>query len=105
MNANRDLAGSEVGGGLLVREDCDHEGKDLSLARREKSVMLLQLGQFGSLLPRFSINGNCGVNRLQQLLLAERFRQKLDRPGLHRTKRRSNVAMNRDENNQRTISR
>src|SRR5258706_4799399 len=85
MNADGDLAGTEVSGGLLVREACDHEGKDLPFTRREQSVMLLQLDQFGSLLPRFSINGNGGVNRLQQLLLAERLRQKLDSSGLHRT--------------------
>src|ERR1700687_5975252 len=104
MNADRDLAGTEAGGGLLVREARDHEGKTLPFARRETSVMLLQLGQFGSLLPRFSINGNCSVNRLQQLLRAEWFRQKLDRPGLHRTHRRRNVAMTRDENDRRAIS-
>jgi hypothetical protein len=63
MNPDRDLAGPEVGGGLLVGEARDHEGKHLAFPRRKKSVTLLQLGQLGPLLARFSIQDNCGVNR------------------------------------------
>jgi hypothetical protein len=63
MNPDRDLAGPEVGGGLLVGEARDHKGKDLAFPRRKKRATLLQLGQLGSLPPPFSIKDNCGVDR------------------------------------------
>jgi hypothetical protein len=47
--------------------------------------MLLQLSQFGSLPARLPIQGYRGIDCLQQILLAERLRQELDRPGLRRT--------------------
>jgi hypothetical protein len=63
MNANCDLAGAKVGGGLLVREARDHEGKDFPFARSKKVKMPPQFGQFRSLLARSSINSNRSVNR------------------------------------------
>jgi len=64
MYPNSILGDAKVTGRLFVRETSDHKGEDFPLARREKSVALLQLGQLGSLSSRFAIKDNCSVNCL-----------------------------------------
>src|SRR5580698_3259383 len=104
MNAYGDFACAQVCGSHLICITRDHEGKDLSLARSEKAVMALQLGKFGSLLSRGSINGNRVIDCVHQCLLTEWFRKELNRTGLHGAYRRRDIPMSRDENNRRSIS-
>ena len=59
----------------------------LAFTRRQELIMLLQLAQLRSPLTRLSIQGDGGVDGLEQFLLAKRFRQKLNGPRFHRTDR------------------
>ena len=68
MNADGDLAGAEIGGGLFVREPRDDERQHLPFAGSKKSVVLLQLGCFRSFLTRFAIENNRSIDGLQQFL-------------------------------------
>ena len=83
MNPDSDLARAKLGGGLLIRQARSHQREDFALSRREKRIVLLQLRQFRSALARASIHGDCSVDRAQQFFVAKRFRQELDRAGLH----------------------
>jgi hypothetical protein len=74
MDSNCDFAGAKLGAGLLVREARDYKGKHFAFARREQGIAFPQLGQFRSLLPRSSIHSQGGIDRFQQIALAEWFR-------------------------------
>src|SRR5260370_40119582 len=101
MNPDRDLARPKVGGGLFVRETRNHERKNFSLARSEQVVVPLQLSEFQSLLPACSILSDSSLNGPQHLLLAEWFREELDRPRLHRAHGRRDIAVTGNENSWR----
>src|SRR6267142_1796368 len=83
MDLDRDLAGSQLRGDLLVEHPRDDEGHDLALPRRQPGVTVLQRRQLVLLLPGDLVALERLLDRIEQVLVLERLGEELDRPGLH----------------------
>jgi hypothetical protein len=97
LDLDRDLAGAERRGDLLVEHARGDQAHDLAFARSERGVTTLQQRQL-------TVPSACGLvavqrqpDRVQQFLIFKRLRQELDRSRLHGLDRRRNIAVAGDE--------
>jgi len=95
---HRDLADAELGADLFVHEARDNQGKYLALACAERGVSVLERPHLCLASEREVAPVESGSNRGEQHVVSERFRQKLDRPGLHGLDRHRHVTAAGDEN-------
>src|SRR5882724_12377435 len=77
------LAGAQLAGDLLVEQTGDDPRQHVSLTRRERRVATTKLGALVTLRAHRAIALDRASNGVEQILLAERLRQKLDRAGFH----------------------
>src|SRR5262245_11956249 len=84
MNLERDLAGAELYGSLLVQESADHQRKNLPFSGREPGEALPQRSKLSAFLACFLIQSDSSVDRSEQLRITERFGQEIDGAVLHR---------------------
>jgi hypothetical protein len=91
------LAGPEVRRDLLVEQARDDAGHDVPLARGQRVVPAAQLRDLPPGLAAGSIQLHRLANRLEQILLAKRLGQELDRARLHGPDRHGNVAVPGEE--------
>src|SRR5712671_1320625 len=102
VNLNRNFAQTDFGGDLLVHQTGDDEGHDLPLARAERVEEAAQLGVCVIFLPRPTVPLERRRNRIQHVLVAERFLQEVDRARLHGPDGHRDVAVTGDEDDRYT---
>src|SRR4029077_4243719 len=91
------LAGSEFVGDLLIEQSGNHESHNLPLSCGQIVIAFLQFVHLGLLLSRGAVTLEGLLNRVQEILVPERFRQKFHGTRLQRLDRHRNVAMGRNE--------
>src|SRR6185369_16566979 len=91
------FARPEVGGDLLVEQTGDNPGHHVPLARRQRGVASAERRELLPLLTGGAIAFDGLANRIEQILLAKRLREELDRPGLHGPDRHGDVAVAGEE--------
>src|SRR5258708_6092001 len=91
------LAGAQLAGDLLVEKTCDDARQHVSLTGREGRVATTQLGALAALRADRAIALDRVSNGVEQVLLAERLRQKLHRTGFHGPDRHGDVAVAGEE--------
>jgi hypothetical protein len=101
MDLDRLLDGAEVDRDLLVELARDHMLKDFAFARRQPAEPLADRLQRGAGLAHDAVAFDRPLDGSQQILLADRLGQEIDRPGLHRPHAAGNVAMAADESDSR----
>src|ERR1041385_1494170 len=82
---------------LLVEHSLDDEGKHFRLAWRQRLITTAQVRAVCLLRTREPIAIERLLNRIEQILIAKRLRQKLYRTGFHRAYGHRNIAMPGDE--------
>src|ERR1700740_683782 len=91
------FADAELCSDLFVEQAGDNLFKNFPLPRAQRVKALLKFRYFRPLLASGAVAGDRSLNRLQQILAAERLGQKLHRACLHGLYRHRNVAMASDE--------
>src|SRR6266478_5802653 len=97
MDLHGDFAGSELKSYLLIEQARNYQGHDFALACGQRLVALSQLAKLTLLLARHPVAIQSLVDRIQQVLVPERLRQKLHRTGFHGLHRHRNISMTGDE--------
>ena len=93
-----DLARSQLAGDLLVEQTRDNSGQHVTLARRQGGVSAAKLGELVPFLAGLAVTLDSAANGVEQVLLAKRLRQKLNRARLHCSNRHGDVAVAGEEN-------
>ncbi len=99
MNLYCVFGGAKLSRNLLVELAADDHVDDFALSLRQRFETLTQHCKFRLLLAYGPILLQCDSNRIQQILIAERLGEKLDRSRLHSLDRHWNVAVagNKDD--------
>src|SRR6266446_2383950 len=97
MDLYGDLADPDVVGNLLVEAASHHQGHHLALPGSENLEARPQRGDRLFVLQPRAISHEAELNRVQQVLVAERLGQKLDRSSLYRLDGHRDVAISGDE--------
>src|SRR5258707_15314073 len=87
----------QLRGALFIEHAGDQVVHHVAFARRQRSIALSQSGELLSLLTAGAVPLQRLVDGVEEFLLAERFCEKLDRPGFHRPHRSWNVTVARNE--------
>src|SRR5204863_6328342 len=90
---DRRFRGAELAGDLLVEEAGDDSGHHVAFARGQGLVPATKLGDLLPLRSRGAIALDRVSNGVEEILLAKRFRQELDRTGFHGPNRHGDVAV------------
>src|SRR5262249_22271362 len=83
MDFYGDLADADVIGDLLVEAASGHQGHHLTLTGRESLEAPPQRGDCLFVFHPRPISGEPELNRIQQVLIAERYREEVDRSSLY----------------------
>jgi hypothetical protein len=102
MDLQSDLADAQRACGLLVEQPGDDQCQDLALAGRQQCKVLPEPRQLGALQSRVAILCDCRMDGMEQLAVAERSRQKVDRSRLDSAHAGTNVEVIRDEDDGET---
>src|SRR5216683_1056318 len=97
MDFYSDLADADVVGDLLVEAASHHQGHHLALARGESLEARPQRSDRLFVLQPRAIPREAQLDRVQQVLIAERLGQELDRSSLYRLDGHRDVAVSGDE--------
>src|SRR3954471_206032 len=97
MDLDGDLASPQLGGDLLVQEPGDDERHHFPLAARERLVEGVEVVHLRAAPKYAAVPPDRLVDRFQQGLVAERFREKLLRARFHRLHRHRDVPAPGDE--------
>src|SRR5260370_23273283 len=87
MDLHGHLANLEVGSDLLVESTGDHESHDFPLPCGQRLEPLLQFGDYRGAVAPGAIPLDSELDRIDELLIAERLGQELDGAGFHGTDR------------------
>src|ERR1043165_9065714 len=82
---------------LFVEHSFDDERKHFRLAWRQRLITTAQISTISLLRTREPVAIERLLNRIEQVLIAKRLRQKLHRTGFHRSHRHRNIAMSGNE--------
>jgi hypothetical protein len=93
------LADADVAGNLLIHAALHDLTHYLAFARGQRLEALSKRGQRRFFLASGTVTCKTELDRIEQVLIAERLRQKLDRSSLHGLNRHGNVAVPGDEDN------
>src|SRR5580700_737308 len=93
MDLHGDLAGSEIKGYLLIEHARNHQTHDLALACSKRVVSFSQFGELTVLLASCPVALQSQMDSVQQVLVAERFGQKLHRARFHGFHRHGYISM------------
>src|SRR5467141_3409815 len=101
MDLHGDFAGPQLKSDLLIEHSRNYQGHNLTLACSQSRVALSQLGKVTLLLARHTVTIQSLADRIQQVLVLERFGQKLQGTGFHGLHRHRNISMtgNEDDGN------
>src|SRR6266849_6272501 len=101
MDLHGDFAGPEIKSYLLIEHARNHQAHDFALACGQRLVPFSQLGKVTLLLARHTVTIQSLADRIQQVLVPERFGQKLQGTGFHGLHRHRNISMtgNEDDGN------
>jgi len=99
LDFNRDLTRAQFGGDLFVQQTTDGQSHHLPLTRRERFIAAPQDRCSGTLVPRFTVAFNRLMDCVEQILVAERFWEKLNGPGFHGPHAHRDITMSGDKNN------
>ena len=80
MDLDGDFAGAQFARDLFVEQTRDHPGHDFTLASGQRIKSLAQLGGFRPLLTRAAVAFQRLLNRVEQILIAKGFGEKLHAP-------------------------
>src|SRR6516162_602614 len=97
MHFYGDFADADVVGDLLVDATSHHQGHYLALAWGKSLEAGPQRGDHLFVLQPRAISREAQLDRVQQVLIAERLRQKFDRSSLYCLDGHRDVAVSRDE--------
>src|SRR6202047_2719395 len=97
MDLYGDLADTDVVGDLLVEAASHHQGQHFTLARSESLEPRPQRCDRLFVLQPRAISREAQLDRVQQVLIAERLGQKLDRSSLYRLNGHRDIAVSGDE--------
>src|SRR6266481_3430041 len=97
MDLYSDLADADVVRDLLVEAASHHQGHHLTLPGSESLEARPQRGDRLFVLQPRAISREAELNRVQQVLVAERLGQELDRSSLYRLHGHRDVAVSGDE--------
>src|SRR6516162_67102 len=97
MDFYGDLADADIEGDLLVETAGHHQGHDFALAGGERLKPRPQRGDCLFVLQPCAIAREAQLDRVQQVLIAERLGQELDRSSLYRLDGHWDVAVSGDE--------
>src|SRR5262249_2442368 len=97
MDFYGDLADADVIRDLLVEATGHHQGHHLTLARGERFEARPQRGDCLFVLHPRVVSREAQLDRVQQVLIAERFGQELDSASLYRLDRHRDVAISGDK--------
>src|SRR6516162_2476455 len=93
------LAGTEFCCYLLVEQSPNHSCHHFALARGERSKASMNGFRGGPLLASRAVSIQRLLNRIEEILVAERLRQKLERPCFHGTHAHRDVTVTGNEDN------
>jgi hypothetical protein len=99
VNFDCGLAGPQFRTYLLVEQSGNHALHHFSLSRSERSKATAQFFKRCPLIASFAVPFERLLNRIEQILVAERLGQKLHGPGFHRANAHRDIAMASDEDN------
>src|SRR5262245_46406561 len=97
VDLHGDLTHIKFTSNLFVQSAGHHMRHDLPLPQGQRGKALAQLFDYAGILTPLSVSLDAEVNRVKQLLIAERFGEELDRTGLHRPHTHGDVAVAGDE--------
>ncbi len=76
---------------------------DFALTRRQRLQAIAQERSFGEALSTDVVPLQSSLNSIQQILIAEGFREELDSSGFHSSHRHRDIAVSSDENDGNVI--
>src|SRR5258708_23904468 len=98
------FAGSQLPGDLLVEQTGDGGAHHVPLARSQQVIPATKLGELQPLRACHAITIDRVANGVEQVLLAKRLREKLDRTGFHGPDGHGNVAVpGQEDDRQRRV--
>src|ERR1700735_240957 len=98
MRLNGQLTGPEFIRNLLVKQSRDHQVQHFRFARRERGEAFAKVRKRRTLAPESAIVSDGLLNRVQQVLAANRLGRELQCSFFHRTHRHRNIAVPGNEN-------
>src|SRR5262245_49436500 len=104
VDLHGDLTHIKVTRNLFVQSAGDHMRHDLPLPQGQRGKALAQSFDYASILTPLSISLDAELNRVKQLLIAERLGEELDRTGLHRPHTHGDVAVASDEDDRKVAA-
>src|SRR6266852_2984265 len=99
MDLDRGFTGPDLSGNLFIEPAPNDQGKNLSLPGCQRFKAVSQNNNFRLSLSPFTISLQCDLNRIQQILIAERLFEKPDGSRLHGSHGHRNIAVGSDEDN------
>src|SRR5258706_5562095 len=97
MHLHGRFSDADIASDLLVQTSPRNLNQDLALPRNKRVKTLLQADHDLLVFPPHAIARKANFNGVEQILIAERLRQELNSPALHRTYRHRDVAVTSDE--------
>src|ERR1700733_5338872 len=97
LDFHGDFTGAQFSGDLFVEHADHNKAHDLALTRRQRIVAASQLAGSNLLVTRYAVPLQSLINRVQQILISERFGQELDCAGFHRSYGHRNVSVTGNE--------
>src|SRR5580704_15751208 len=104
MNLDRGFTGSDLGGYLFVEQTGYHKRQDFTLPRCQQFETLADHRDLSLTAPPGTVLFQRDLNRIQQVLVAERLGQELDGSRFHGSHRHGDVAVagDKDDGNMNT---
>src|SRR5207253_1038163 len=99
MDLHGSLTDPDFSGDLFIEQARNYQGQNLSLPGCQRFQAFSQNSNFCLSLPSVTIPLQPDLNRVQQILIAERLRQELDSPRLHRSHGHRDIAVGSNEDN------
>src|SRR5882672_4214085 len=97
MDLDGSFSSPNLGGDLFVEETGNHQRQQFSLTRGQRFKAFSQRCNFRLLLTCGTVAFQGDLNRIQQILIAEWFRQELDGPRFHCPHRHRDIAVGGDK--------
>ena len=99
MDFHSNFTRAKFGSGLFVQQATDDQAHNLPFARGQRLVSGSQFRRNSERRLSASLSrSNRMLNRVEQILVVKRFRDEVNRAGLHRAHAHRNIAMAGDEN-------